>query len=259
MSLSTKRVAILAENLYEDLELWYPLLRLRGVGMEAQVVGTGSASTYNSKHGYPVGVDATADEVKAEDVDAVVVPGGYAPDRLRRYPAVLKLVREAFDQGKVVAAICHGGWVLVSAGILDGRTATSFFAIKDDMVNAGAEWVDEEVVQDGNLITSRTPADLPAFTDAIIAAIGVVEASGLTRVTENTGAVQALRLAIEAEEAAHRFYSMAMEKTKDAEAKNVFAQLAKEESRHRAIVQDEYNRLTADPEWDRYSIWREVL
>jgi protease I len=259
MSLSAKRVVVLAENLYEDLELWYPLLRLRGVGMEVQVVGTGSSSTYTSKHGYPVAVDASADEIKADQVDAIVVPGGYAPDRLRRYPAVLKLVREAFEQGKVVAAICHAGWVLVSAGILNGRKVTSFFAIKDDMVNAGAEWVNEEVVQDGNLITSRTPSDLPAFTDAIIAALGVSEASGLAGVTEKTDAVEALRMAIQAEEAAHKFYSMAVEKTKDAEAKNVFSQLAKEEARHRAIVQDEYSRLTADPEWDRYRIWREVL
>jgi protease I len=259
MNLSGKRAIVLAEDHYEDLELWYPLLRLRGTGMEVQVVGTGSATTYTSKHGYPVKVDLAADKVTAGSVDVIVIPGGYAPDRLRRYPAVLNLVRQAFDQGKVVAAICHGGWVLVSAGVLKGRKATSFFAIKDDMVNAGADWLDGEVIQDGNLITSRTPDDLPAFTDAIIAALGGVEASGLAGVTEETGAVEALRMAIEAEEAAHNFYSMAMEKTKDAEAKSVFAQLAKEESRHRAIVQDEYSRLTADPEWDRYSIWRDVL
>jgi protease I len=227
--------------------------------MEVQVVGTGSASTYKSKVGYPVQVDTTADQVNAKDIDAVVIPGGYAPDRLRRYPAVLKLVRDAFDQGKVVAAICHAGWVLVSAGVLKGRKVTSFFAIKDDMVNAGATWVDEEVVRDGNLVTSRQPDDLPAFTDAIISALGGAETGSLDRVTDKTSALEALRLAIQAEEAAYNFYSLAIQKTKDAEAKNIFSQLAKEEQRHRKIVQDEYNRLTVNPEWDRYSIWREVM
>ena len=259
MTLAGKRAIVLAEDLYQDLELWYPLLRLRGTGMEVQVVGTGSASAYTGKHGYPVKVDATADEVKAKDIDAVVIPGGYAPDRLRRYPAVLKLVRETFEQGKVVAAICHGGWVLVSAGILKSRKVTSFFAIKDDMVNAGATWVDEEMVQDGNLITSRTPDDLPAFTNAIIVALGGIEASGLERVSEKTSAVEALRIAIQAEEAAHNFYTLAVEKTEDPEAKNIFHRMAQDEERHRTMVQDEYSRLTMNPEWDRYGIWREVL
>ena len=171
MKLTGKRVAVLAENNYQDLELWYPLLRLREEGVEVRVIGTGSATTYTSKHGYPVTVDAAADEVSAADFDGIVIPGGYAPDLMRRSPAMVGLVRDAFQQGRVVAAICHAGWVLVSAGVLKGRRVTSFFAIKDDMVNAGAEWVDEEVVQDGNLITSRTPPDLPAFCRAIIAAL----------------------------------------------------------------------------------------
>jgi len=109
MGLEGKRVAILAEDNYQDLELWYPLLRMREAGAEVKVIGTGSAETYTSKYGYPVTVDATADQVKAADFDAIIIPGGYAPDRLRRYPAVLKLVRELFEQGKVVAAICHAG------------------------------------------------------------------------------------------------------------------------------------------------------
>jgi len=117
MSLTGKNIAILAEDNYQDLELWYPLLRLREAGAEVQVIGTGSAETYTSKYGYPVTVDASADDVEAADFDAVIVPGGYAPDLLRRYEAVLKLVREAHQQGKVVAAICHAGWVLISAGI----------------------------------------------------------------------------------------------------------------------------------------------
>jgi protease I len=171
MSLTGKHVAILAENNYQELELWYPLLRLREVGAEVKVIGTGSAETYTSKHGYPVMVDAAADEVEAADFDAVIVPGGYAPDLMRRYEAVLDLVREAHQQGKVVAAICHAGWVLISAGILKGRQVTCVSAIKDDVINAGATYLDQEVVQDGNIITSRVPTDLPAFCRTIIAAL----------------------------------------------------------------------------------------
>ena len=168
MKLSGRRVAVLAETQYEDMELWYPLLRLREEGAEVKVVGTGSAPSYESKHGYPVKVDLAADEASADDFDAVVVPGGFAPDRMRRYPAVLDLVKGLWEQGKVVAAICHGPWVLVSAGILDGRRATSFYAIKDDVINAGATWVDEPVTVDGTLVTSRVPSDLPEFMRAII-------------------------------------------------------------------------------------------
>jgi protease I len=171
MSLTGKNIAILAEDNYQELELWYPLLRLQEAGAEVAVIGTGSAETYTSKHGYPVTVDAAADEVEAADFDAVIVPGGYAPDRLRRYESILKLVREADEQGKVVAAICHAGWVLASAGILKGRQATCVSAIKDDVINAGATYLDQEVVQDGNLITSRVPSDLPAFCRTIIAAL----------------------------------------------------------------------------------------
>jgi protease I len=171
MELAGKRVAVLAENMYQELELWYPLLRLREAGAETFVVGTGSAETYTSKAGYPVQVDAVADQVQAADVDAVVIPGGYAPDLMRRYPAMVNLVRETFEQGKVVAAICHAGWMLASAGIASGRRATCFFSIKDDLVHAGATYVDAEVVRDGNLITSRIPADLPAFCRTIIEAL----------------------------------------------------------------------------------------
>jgi protease I len=171
MELKGKRVAVLAENMYQELELWYPLLRLREAGAETFVVGTGSADSYTSKHGYPVQVDVVADQVSAGDVDAVVVPGGYAPDLMRRYPAMVKLVRDAFAQGKIVAAICHAGWMLASADVLRGKQATCFFAIKDDLVNAGATYLDAEVVRDGNLITSRTPMDLPAFCRAIVAAL----------------------------------------------------------------------------------------
>ena len=171
MELKGKRVAVLAETMYQELELWYPLLRLREAGAETFVVGSGSADRYESKLGYPVSVDVSADQVSAADVDAVIVPGGYAPDYMRRYPAMVGLVREAFEQGKVVAAICHAGWMLASAGVARGKTVTSVSAIKDDLVNAGATWVNEEVVRDGNLITSRVPSDLPAFCRAIIQAL----------------------------------------------------------------------------------------
>jgi protease I len=168
MSLEGRRVAVLAEDLYQELELWYPVLRLREAGAEVVIVGTGSSDGYAGKHGYPVTVDASVGDVRAEDFDGLVIPGGYAPDRLRRYPAVNALAREMFNQDKTVAAICHGAWVLVSADVLRGRTATCFSGIKDDVINAGAQYVDREVVRDGNLITSREPDDLPAFLKEII-------------------------------------------------------------------------------------------
>ncbi len=171
MKLTGKRVAILAENLYQELEIWYPLLRLKEEGAEVVVVGSGSAPVHTSKLGYPVEVDRRADEVKAADFDAVIIPGGYAPDIMRRYPAMVSLVRDAALAGKVVAAICHAGWMLASADVVRGRTVTAFFAIKDDLVHAGANFVDAEVAVDGNLITSRKPEDLPAFCRAIIAAL----------------------------------------------------------------------------------------
>ena len=171
MQLRGKKIAVLAENQYQEMELWYPVYRFREEGAEVIIVGSGGSNTYTSKHGYPVKVDTTADKVKAEDIDAVIIPGGYAPDYMRRYPAMVKLVRDAHNQGKVVASICHAGWMLVSAGILKGKRVTGFSAIKDDMVNAGAEFVNAEVVRDGNLITSRTPDDLPAFSREIIKAL----------------------------------------------------------------------------------------
>jgi len=172
MELTGKRIAMLAESQYEDLELWYPVLRMREAGASVTIVGTGSADTYRGKNGVPVIVDEDADEVSAGDFDAVIVPGGYAPDRLRRYQSVLDLVRKTFEQGKVVAFICHAGWVPVSAGIVKGKRVASAASIKDDLVNAGAVWEDAEVVVDGKLISSRGPADLPAFCRAIIEGLG---------------------------------------------------------------------------------------
>ena len=170
MSLAGKRIAILAEDIYEDLELWYPYYRLVEEGAEAKIIGP-ETKEYQSKHGYPVQADLSADKVKAEDFDGVVVPGGFAPDRLRRYSAVLNLVRGVFEKGGVVTSICHGAWVLISAGIMKGKRATCVSAIKDDLINAGATYLDQEVVIDGNLVTSRTPQDLPAYLPAIITAL----------------------------------------------------------------------------------------
>ena len=171
MSLAGTRVAMLVEDLYQDQEVWYPLYRLKEAGAEVVTVGTGRKREFKGKYGIPLTADTSADQVSAAEFDAVIVPGGYAPDLLRRSEAVLRLVREAHQQGKIVAAICHAGWVLVSAGILKGKTVTCFSAIKDDLVNAGATYVDRDVVVDGNLITSRTPEDLPAFARAIVEAL----------------------------------------------------------------------------------------
>ncbi len=171
MRLNGKHVAILVEDLYQELEVWYPLLRLREEGAHVVVVGPGRAQVHTSKLGYPVEVDAKAGEVDAARFDAVIIPGGYAPDHMRRFPAMVQLVKDAAQLGKVVAAICHGGWMLASAEVVQGKTVTAFFAIKDDLVHAGANFVDQEVAVDGNLITSRKPEDLPAFCRAIIAAL----------------------------------------------------------------------------------------
>ena len=171
MTLKGKRIALMLDRQYQELEVWYPLLRLKEEGADVVVVGTGSAKMYTSKFGYPLDVDKSASEVTAADFDGVVIPGGYAPDLMRRYPDMVKLVRDAALAGKVLASICHGGWMLASAKVLEGKTVTSFFAIKDDLVHAGANFVDKEVAVDGNIITSRKPEDLPAFMRAIIAAL----------------------------------------------------------------------------------------
>lgn len=171
MELLNKKIAILAEDNYEDLELWYPLLRMKEAGTQVTVVGMTGVEAYHSKHGYPVSVDAPATAVLDEPFDAVIIPGGYAPDRMRRHPPMLDLVRRAFDRGSLVAIICHAGWVAISAGIVAGKKLTSTPAIKDDLINAGAQWIDLEVVQDGNLVSSRGPEDLPAFCQAISLAL----------------------------------------------------------------------------------------
>jgi protease I len=168
MELKEKTIALMVDQLYQELEVWYPLLRLKEAGANVVTIGAEADKTYPSKLGYPVKADKSYDEVKANDFDGIVVPGGFAPDHIRRHPKANQLVRDIDAQGKLVAAICHAPWVLCSAGILKGRRATSFFAIKDDVVNAGAIWEDAEVVVDNNLVTSRKPEDLPAFCKACI-------------------------------------------------------------------------------------------
>jgi protease I len=169
--LEGKNIAILVEEIYEDLELWYPLLRLQEAGATVMVVGPEAGKIYSSKHGYPAQADKSIQEVQAGDFDAVIIPGGYAPDRMRRHPAMVALVRDAARQNKIVAAICHAGWMLASAEAVQGKNVTCFFSIKDDLIHAGANYQDAEVVVDGNLITSRQPGDLPAFCRAIISAL----------------------------------------------------------------------------------------
>jgi protease I len=170
MTLSGKRILLFAAPMFEDLELLYPLHRLREEGAEVVVAGLGERE-YAGKKGHPVEVDTDVERVSSREFDAVVVPGGYAPDYLRRSEKVLEIVREAHEEEKPVAFICHAGWVPISAGIVKGRRVTSVEAIRDDLINAGAEWVDQEVVVDGNLISSRRPPDLGAFCRAIIDAL----------------------------------------------------------------------------------------
>jgi protease I len=170
MSLAGKQVLFFAGPLYEDLELWYPKIRLEEEGAATTVAGLGE-KTYPGKRGYPVTVDTNVDAIDAQRFDGLVIPGGFAPDQMRRYEKVLQITRDIYQAGKPVAFICHAGWVPISAKILKGRRATSVRAIKDDMENAGVIWEDSPVVVDGNLISSRTPADLPQFCKALIAAL----------------------------------------------------------------------------------------
>jgi protease I len=166
------KVAVLVEDLYEDLELWVPLFRLREAGFTPLIVGPQAGKAYASKHGYPAKAEVAPGEVRAADLAGVIVPGGYAPDRMRRHKPMVDLVRELDGAGKLVAAICHGGWMLASADVVRGKRCTGFFSIADDLRNAGAVFEDAEVVRDGHLVTSRTPDDLPAFCRAVLAVLG---------------------------------------------------------------------------------------
>jgi deglycase len=172
MNLKGKKVAVLVADQYQELEVWYPLLRFREDGAETTAVGFEAGKTYSSKKGYPVVSDKSITDARVEDFDAVVIPGGWAPDYLRQDERMVQFVRDMNAAGKVVAAICHAGWMLSSADIVRGRRATCYKAVKDDIIHAGAKYVDEEVAVDGNLITSRKPDDLPAFCREIARALG---------------------------------------------------------------------------------------
>jgi protease I len=171
MDLHAVRAAVLVEQQYQEMEIWYPVYRLREAGCQVTLVGPEAGQSYPSKLGYPAKSDRAARDVSAADFDVLVIPGGFAPDYLRRHKEILRLAGDMAEQGKLVAAVCHGPAVLCSTQALKGRKATSFFAIKDDVSNAGATWVDAEVVRDGNLITSRKPDDLPAFMQAVLGAL----------------------------------------------------------------------------------------
>ena len=167
-----KKIAILIENLFDERELVYPYYRLLEEGFEVDLIGTEKETVYTSKSGLTEKSTHGSDEVSANDYDALVIPGGFSPDYMRRTKTTVDFVRGMDKADKPIAAICHGGWMLASACDLKGKKVTSFFSIKDDLLNAGAEYVDEEVVVDGNIISSRTPNDLPAFMKALIERIG---------------------------------------------------------------------------------------
>ena len=159
---------IFIENLYQELELWYPLLRLKEEGVETKLVGTGSSDLYSGRNGFPAKPEVTASSITSRDFDGIIIPGGFAPDYLRRYPAIINLVKETFQQGKLIGALCHGPSVLISADIIRGKRITGNRAIRDDIVNAGGEYVDSHTVVDGNILTAQGPNDLPVFMKEVI-------------------------------------------------------------------------------------------
>ncbi len=169
--MSAKKVAIMVDQMYQVLEVWYPYYRFREAGLGVNLVAAEAKKEYHSKEGYPCVSEIAAADANAADYDCMLVPGGFAPDFMRRNAEVIRFANEMVDAGKVIAAICHGGWLLCSTKAYKGRKATCFMAIKDDIINAGAEYIDAECVVDGKLITSRKPDDLPAFCKAVLDAL----------------------------------------------------------------------------------------
>ena len=163
MSLHNKKVIQLVSDDFEDLELWYPVLRLREEGAEVVIAGEEENTTYVGKYGVPIKSDISFHDADPDEFDAILVPGGWSPDKLRRYDSILSMVQTMNEQKKPIGQICHAGWVLISANILQGKKVTSTPGIKDDMMNAGAEWVNEPVVVDANIVSSRRPPDLPDY------------------------------------------------------------------------------------------------
>ena len=167
MSLNKKKIAVFLENVFEDTEFWYPYYRMKEEKANVVVIAPEKKS-YTGKNGTTATADISIKKIKAEDFDALIIPGGYSPDRMRRSKKMIDFVISMNGKKKLIAAICHAGWMLASAEIVKGRKLTSFFSIKDDMINAGAKWIDKEVVVDENLVTSRFPDDLPVFCKTII-------------------------------------------------------------------------------------------
>ena len=170
--LAGRRIAVFLEEGFEDLEFWVTVMRLREEGAEVTVVGTEAGKQYRGKHALPATSDTAAKDVSADDFHAVVVPGGWAPDMLRRYEEVTSFVRKAYEQQKVVGLICHAGLVGISAGIVEGHRATGSLGIRDDLINAGATWVDAPAFRDGNIVWGRVVDDIPAFCRELVAALG---------------------------------------------------------------------------------------
>jgi protease I len=163
-----KKVAIMVDEMYQVLEVWFPYYRLKEAGVEVDFIAAEANKEYHSKEGYPCISNIAASDANVNDYSCMIIPGGFAPDFMRRSEDVIKFTNNMVNSDKIIAAICHGGWLLCSTNIYKGKTATCFVAIKDDIKNAGAEYVDEECVVDGNLITSRKPDDLPSFCEAIL-------------------------------------------------------------------------------------------
>ena len=166
--LAERRILMFVDDIYEDLELWYPKLRMIEAGAHVVVAGPEAERKYAGKHGYPCVADAAIRDMEADDFHGAIIPGGFMPDKLRRDPKVLQLVRQFSSGGKLVAAICHGGWIPISAGVYRGVRVTGSLGIKDDLVNAGAKWEDAPVVVDRHFVSSRKPDDLPDFCRAIL-------------------------------------------------------------------------------------------
>jgi protease I len=173
MRLTGKKIAYLVEDGFEDLEFWVPVMRLREEGAHVVIVGTGKKE-YTGKHCLKAKPDASVDTIRAGDFDGLVIPGGWAPDRLRRNESVKTLVRDMYRQGKIIGAICHAGWVPISAGVVRGHKATGSIAIKDDLQNAGATWVDEPAFRDGNIVWGRVVDDIPEFCRELVTALAGV-------------------------------------------------------------------------------------
>lgn len=163
MKLSGRKVLSFVHNDFEDLELWYPILRLREEGATVILAGEHAKTQYIGKYGVPATSDICYEEALQLNFDALLVPGGWAPDKIRRFTSVLQITQKIHAENKAIGHICHAGWVLASANILKGKTVTSTPGIKDDLVNAGAIWIDEPSVVDGNIVSARKPSDLPDY------------------------------------------------------------------------------------------------